>query len=396
MNHEPIHLLIISRGFAPWGGPISIRATQLAKEAISRGWKVSVCCTKIRCAHVSDDNDSFKSVSSAKIFRFSDGTDYLGRNVIEKFIGFNYAKVIDKLIFAGEHRWRRNCLKACKFWNDAQRPNVIFSTCPVATAADIGIELSKKWGLPWITDFRDPPWEKLTKGQLTLHLEQCEKAVLNTPRAADFMHSLFPAYSPKIEYQTNGVNSQDAEMKSIGPPKLNRSIIYAGGIYPCLVNVLEKLQNAGFNVYVYGFVEEKRAKEIFKLKNLGITFRPPVPADEVVTEMKKFESVLAHFPNNCEHRISFKTYLAIASGRPVLLSGKSDGAFELFAKTPGLIDLNTMIDTNNFESSLSEKINGYDLEHSINERRRIIVKHTWREIFNGIFDKYIPAGPDTR
>lgn len=396
MNHEPIHLLIVSRGFAPWGGPISIRATQLAKEAISRGWKVSVCCTKIRCAHVSDDHDSFESVSSAKIFRLSDGTDYPGRNIIDKYLGFNIAKVFDKLALAGEYRWRRNCLKACKFWNEDQRPDVIFSTSPVTTAAEIGLELSKKWRLPWIADFRDPPWEKLTSERLAIYLDQCEKMVLNTPRAADFMHSSFPAYSSKIEYQTNGVNSQDAKMESIGAPKLNRTIIYAGGIYPCLINVLEKLQHVGFDVYVYGFVETKRVKEVFKLKELGITFRPPVPADKVVTEMKKFGSVLAHFPNNYEHRISFKTYLAIASGRPVLLSGKADGAFELFAKTPGLIDLNIMIDTDNLESRLREKINGYDLQENIQVRRRVISKHTWREIFDGIFAKYIPTGPDTQ
>ena len=37
-----------------------------------------------------------------------------------------------------------------------RRPDVLWSTYPIATAHVIGADLHRRFGIPWVADFRDP------------------------------------------------------------------------------------------------------------------------------------------------------------------------------------------------------------------------------------------------
>ena len=89
----------------------------------------------------------------------------------------------------------------------AQRPAVIWSTFPIATAHLIGLVLHRLSGLPWIADFRDPmlqPAYPTHKVQRRIYgwienqaIRRCSKAVFTTHSAMASYRQRFPDLAPE-------------------------------------------------------------------------------------------------------------------------------------------------------------------------------------------------------
>lgn len=88
-----------------------------------------------------------------------------------------------------------------------QRPGVIWSTFPIATAHLIGLVLHRLSGLPWIADFRDPmlqPAYPTNKAQRRIYgwieqqtIRRCSKAVFTTHGAMASYRQRFPDLAPE-------------------------------------------------------------------------------------------------------------------------------------------------------------------------------------------------------
>lgn len=84
------------------------------------------------------------------------------------------------------------------------KPQVIWSTFPIASAPLIGLTLHRITGLPWIADFRDPMLQDdypATKRQRKAYgwieqqaMHRCEKAVFTTYSAMDAYRRRFPEF----------------------------------------------------------------------------------------------------------------------------------------------------------------------------------------------------------
>ena len=106
--------------------------------------------------------------------------------------------------------------KACRQAIEAEKPDLVLTSGPPHWVHLIGLYLKKKYGLPWLADFRDP-WingldRQLARTPKTWWQRRCEKKILrhanrilaNAPFACRKMQDAYPAEAEKIVTLTNG------------------------------------------------------------------------------------------------------------------------------------------------------------------------------------------------
>lgn len=102
--------------------------------------------------------------------------------------------------------WAMGAIPAGLSMIRAQRPRLIWSTFPIATAHLIGLALHRFTGLPWVADFRDPmlqPAYPTHKGQRRMYawieqqtIRRCTRAVFTTHGAMLSYRERFPDIAP--------------------------------------------------------------------------------------------------------------------------------------------------------------------------------------------------------
>ena len=388
----PKHLLVISEGFAPWGGPAAMRATKLTACGLRRGLRMSVLTTSIGCAHVFDDPDLATEVLGAEVLRVSNGTDYRLRDSISRTLGYYPTRFTDRLIALTRTQWVRNCVQAAQQQWNADRPDAIYCTPPGPQVADVAQRLSAAWDVPFVVDFRDPPWEiGLTDEQVEPILRQSDLAVFNTPPACEQVKVRHPQHSGKIECWTNGVDFPSDELPcSNFEPEAPPSIMFAGGIYAWVVDAITRLQpwvrQNRVKLEVFAFSEVKRRKQVNALKRVGVSIHQPISSRALYEKMTTVSGNLVTLPP--EFQISSKIYPAVASGRAVVVYGETASSRSLLQDVPGVYSFQRTSEEVAIDELLEQVVN-YKPVSGWPARYQWLMPRTWPNIFEGIFARYL-------
>jgi len=338
-----IHLLIVSHGFAPWGSAASIRASKLAQNALRHGWRVSVMCSTISAAHVADDTSLLEGLEDAEIARCSDGTDRKLRRWFDSVLGYLPARLLDVMSGATPAQWAQRCIdRAIERWRD-DPPDLVFATAPPRGTLEVGRRLAASWGCTLVLDFRDPPTEVVSKSsELQRLIDSCCRFSVNTEAAARSMAALRPEFATKIQAHPNGCDGPFS--LETGPRRTTgegqpRTLLYAGGLYPRLVDVAALLRqgngDADWQLVVFGFLQSKRRRQVKWLLDLGVRMEQPVPGGELRSRLAAADAVLVPLPDRYDLRVPLKTYESIASGAPAVFFGNSRATAEVTSSLPG-------------------------------------------------------------
>jgi glycosyltransferase involved in cell wall biosynthesis len=123
------------------------------------------------------------------------------------------------------------------------RPEVIWSTFPLATAHLIGLTLQRLTGLPWVADFRDPmiqPAYPAPRLQRALYgwiekrtIERCTLAVFTTHSALNSYRERFPHLpAAKFTVIENGYDEDGFDPAAVPPAGTRRvTLIHSGVLY---------------------------------------------------------------------------------------------------------------------------------------------------------------------
>ena len=227
------------------------------------------------------------------------------------------------------------------------RPQVIWTTYPIATANLIGLALHKLTGLPWVADLRDPmtdeayPSDPLTR-RIYRWIERqtvrhCTRAVVTTPGAIDTYTRRFPDIPRErfvlIENGYDEENFRDAGAGAVArTPEQPFTLVHSGIIYPSerdpvpLFQALAELQAAGaidgrrlrivlrataHDDYVGGLIAQYGLGELVQLA-------PHVAYRTALAEMLSTDGLLVLQASNCNHQIPAKLYEYLRAGRPIL------------------------------------------------------------------------------
>lgn len=230
-----------------------------------------------------------------------------------------------------------------------ERPLVIWSTYPIASAHLAGLLLHRFTGLPWIADLRDPmiddayptdPWMRRAAAWVERQtVRHCARAVCTTPGAVRSYRLRYPELPPErfclIE---NGYDEDEfaRAAPAAGPgrqtPGAPFVLLHSGIVYPSerdpgpLFAALGRLAGEGtltpqtFRLVLRAPVHDALLAGLAREHGVGelVEIAPPLPYGAALGEMLSADGLLVLQAANCNDQVPAKLYEYLRAGRPVL------------------------------------------------------------------------------
>jgi hypothetical protein len=228
----------------------------------------------------------------------------------------------------------------------AQRPRLIWSTFPIATAHLIGLALHRLTGLPWVADFRDPmlqPSYPTHKAQRRMYawieqqtIRRCSKAVFTTQGAMMSYRERFPDIDPNkfvviengYDEDAFGASSNSAAAPASGRPVtlVHSGLLYDTGRDPsAFLDALARLKAQGVIdagklrvvLRAPGNIAGVSALiEQYGVADLAATAEP-VPYREALAEMAAADGLLLFQGTPFNNQIPAKVYEYFRARKPI-------------------------------------------------------------------------------
>lgn len=269
--------------------------------------------------------------------------------------------------------WRFDAVRRGMALIRRHRPRVLWSTFPIPTAHAIGLALSRRSGLPWIADFRDPMAQEgyPADPDLWAAFDRLEKAtvqhaslcVFTTPGAARLYRERYPQCADRIAVLENGYDEESflrlgGERSSLRPGAI--TLLHSGIVYPeerdpeplCaalgLLKAAGTVDAAGFSIRfrspVHGALIESLAQR-HGVADL-IEILPPVPYAAALDEMLRADALLLMQGVNCNVQIPAKSYEYLRAGRPIVCLADPAGDTAGVIRDAGLDTIAALEDVN--------------------------------------------------
>jgi glycosyltransferase involved in cell wall biosynthesis len=227
------------------------------------------------------------------------------------------------------------------------RPEVIWSTYPIATAHVIASRLHRMTKLPWIADFRDSMTEEGFPEDPTrwrayrkiekFAVEHAHTSVFTTEGTRALYHGRYPEVTPDhwtvIANGFDEGNFIDAEQVIVRPSTARpTTLIHAGTLYPSERNP-QQFFEAIHSLKSSGAISAKDLRIVLRattcddeyrpiLRRLSIedivALEPPLPYRNALAEMLSADGLLLFQASNCNHQVPAKLYEYFRAGRPIL------------------------------------------------------------------------------
>jgi peptidoglycan/xylan/chitin deacetylase (PgdA/CDA1 family) len=225
------------------------------------------------------------------------------------------------------------------------RPQVIWSTFPIATSHLIALALHRITGLPWVADFRDPMLQSsypVSKPQRAVYawierqtITRCNAAVFTTHSAMESYVARFPELpASKFSVIENGYDEDGfggAEPVPVVPGErltlVHSGVLYDTGRDPSpFFDALAALRNAGkisaaslrIILRAPGEVDEMTALvEKHQVSDI-VKVEPPVPYREALQEMLGADGLIVFQGTPFNTQIPAKIYEYFRARKPIL------------------------------------------------------------------------------
>jgi glycosyltransferase involved in cell wall biosynthesis len=342
--------LLIAFHFPPQAGSSGIQRTLSFSKHLGRhGWEPMILSAHPR-AYAVQNPSQLASIPSELIVKRAFALD------VKRHIGIKerYPGVL-----ALPDRWSSWLLGAVPAGLSLirkHRPQVIWTTFPIATASLIGLVLHRLTGLPWIADLRDPimqstyPTAKLQRkafGWIEAQtLKHCTLAVCTTHSAMQAYRTRFPTLADKFRviengYDEDGLSAHGAD-SSAAVPAANRRItlLHSGMLYEtgrnpsAFLRALATLKREGkasaatLRIVLRAPGDVEPIEKMVREHDLGdiVEIAPAIPYREALREMLAADGLMIFQGKHYNAQIPAKIYEYFWARRPVL--GLVDAAGE--------------------------------------------------------------------
>lgn len=358
-------ILMIAYHFPPLAGSSGIQRTlRFVQHLPSMGWQPLV---------LSADPRAYEKTSDDLLSDVPPGT------VVRRAFALDTAR---QLQFAGRYlgwmarpdrwvSWKFAAVRQGLQLIEQFKPEVIWSTYPIATAHVIASTLHRKTGIPWIADFRDPmaqegyPADPLTwksfraiEADAAAHARYC---VFTTPGAARLYQQRYPDAAHRMVVLENGYDEESFTSAALQPqdahePELSTRpllMLHSGIVYPSerdptqLFVALGRLKKAGtlgpdeLRIRFRASVHDDLLKKLAQTHGAQdfIELCPAIPYREALAEMMAVDGLLIMQASNCNAQIPAKIYEYLRAGKPILGLTDPDGDTAGVLRGAGLHDV---------------------------------------------------------
>jgi len=266
------------------------------------------------------------------------------------------------------------------------KPEVLWSTFPIATAHLIGLTLQRMTGLPWVADFRDPmlqPSYPVSPRQRGFYswlerqtLQRCRYAVFTTQSALDSYRTRFPEIDPgKLHLIENGYDEDEfgaligntPDTRAIGQPVtlLHSGVLYRNGRDPepfiqalAALKATGRIDAASLRVILRAPGDMAGVKA--KVERHGMTdivsVLPPVPYSEALAEMLAADALLLFQGTPFNSQIPAKVYEYFRARKPILGLVDPAGETATVLRNAGFASIAAADQSGSIESALTQFI----------------------------------------
>lgn len=227
------------------------------------------------------------------------------------------------------------------------RPDLIWSTYPIATAHLVGLTLHRISGIPWVADFRDSMTEEGYPAQRSVRaaykwIERravtcAERVTFTTPGTLRMYADRYPEIPDKtwavIHNGYDEENFRAAEkLSEIGVASGQIRLTHSGVLYPserdptsffdALASIKKTEPHIVENLRIT--LRASAHDDIFlpMVASRGIedivSFEPPIPYSQALVEMLQSDGLLVFQAANCNHQIPAKLYEYFRARKPIL------------------------------------------------------------------------------
>ena len=358
-------VLMVAYHFPPLAGSSGIQRTlRFVQHLPSLGWQPLVLSASPQ-AYERTSDDLMADVPGGTIVRRAFALDTARHLTIKgRYLGWMARP--DRWI-----SWKFDAIRqGCKMI-DEFRPDVIWSTYPIATAHVIASKLHRKTGIPWIADFRDPmaqdgyPEDPITRqsfldieADAATHASYC---VFTTPGAARIYQQRYPEAAKRMVVLENGydeesfasVTPETKAPNAIESGKRPLIMLHSGIVYPSerdptqLFEALGRLQKTGalspddLHIRFRASVHDDLLQSLSQAHGAQefIELCPAVPYRDALAEMLAVDALLVMQASNCNAQIPAKIYEYLRAGKPVLGLTDPDGDTAGVLRGAGLNDI---------------------------------------------------------
>ncbi|QBI05333.1 glycosyltransferase [Pseudoduganella albidiflava] len=263
------------------------------------------------------------------------------------------------------------------------KPQVIWTTYPIASAKLIGLVLHKLTGLPWIADLRDPmtdvdyPADPLTRRFYRWIEEKtvrnCALAVCTTPGAIVTYTKRFPDIPvSRFALIENGYDEENfstaAASQKAAAPIAGRpfTLIHSGIIYPSerdpvpFFEALAGLKAGGtvtamrLRVVLRATAHDDFLVPLIEKYGIGdiVSLAPHIAYRDALAEMLGADGLLVLQATNCNHQIPAKLYEYLRARRPVLALTDTTGDTAAALRHAGIDTIGPLDDKAGIQAAL--------------------------------------------